>query len=180
MSDDQIPFDHPELVANPEPRCACLLLLDTSGSMSGQPIAELNAGLVTLKDESMADPMSTQRVEIALVSFGPVRVHSDFQSPDTWTPPHLRPTGDTPMGAAIEHGLVMLEARNRSIARVGSPTTAPGSFSLPMAVPLIAGEMPRPSSTQGTAMSGRVSRFSLWASKAQTWKSSARSAAGNR
>jgi uncharacterized protein with von Willebrand factor type A (vWA) domain len=43
--DDQIPFDHPELVANPEPRCACLLLLDTSGSMHGQPIAELNAGL---------------------------------------------------------------------------------------------------------------------------------------
>jgi hypothetical protein len=33
MSDDQIPFDHPELVANPEPRCACMLLLDTSGSM---------------------------------------------------------------------------------------------------------------------------------------------------
>jgi uncharacterized protein with von Willebrand factor type A (vWA) domain len=35
MSDDQLPFDHPELVTNPEPRCACLLLLDTSGSMSG-------------------------------------------------------------------------------------------------------------------------------------------------
>ena len=33
--EDQIPFDHPELVANPEPRCACLLLLDASGSMHG-------------------------------------------------------------------------------------------------------------------------------------------------
>ncbi len=76
MSDDQIPFDHPELVANPEPRCACLLLLDTSGSMQGQPIAELNAGLVTLKDELMADAMAIQRVEIGVISFGPVRVHS--------------------------------------------------------------------------------------------------------
>lgn len=61
MSDDQIPFDHPELVANPEPRCACLLLLDTSGSMHGEPIAELNSGLVTLKDELMADAMAAQR-----------------------------------------------------------------------------------------------------------------------
>src|SRR5271165_5847460 len=83
--DDQIPFDHPELVANPEPRCACLLLLDTSGSMHGAPIAELNTGLVTLRDELMADTMAVQRVEIAVVSFGPVRVQSDFQSPDIWT-----------------------------------------------------------------------------------------------
>jgi len=84
MSDDQIPFDHPELVITREPRCACLLL-DTSASMNGQPIAELNAGLVTLKDELMADKMAGQRVEISVISFGPVRVHRDFQSPDTWT-----------------------------------------------------------------------------------------------
>jgi uncharacterized protein YegL len=109
--DDQIPFVPPELVENPEPRCACLLLLDTSGSMQGQPIAELNTGLVTLKDELMADPMAMQRVEIAVVSFGPVQVHSDFQNPDTWTPPRLHASGDTPMGAAIEQGLQMLEAR---------------------------------------------------------------------
>ena len=99
--DDQIPFDHPELVANPEPRCACVLLLDTSGSMHGQPIAELNAGLVTLKDELMADAMAMQRVEIGVITFGPVRVHSDFQSPDTRTSPQLQASGDTPMGAAI-------------------------------------------------------------------------------
>jgi uncharacterized protein YegL len=95
--DDQIPFDHPELVANPEPRCACLLLLDTSGSMHGEPITELNAGLLAFKDELMADAMAAQRVEIAIVSFGPVRTHGDFQSPDTWTPPHLQASGDTPM-----------------------------------------------------------------------------------
>jgi hypothetical protein len=31
---DQIPFAYPNLVSNPEPRCPCLLLLDTSGSMN--------------------------------------------------------------------------------------------------------------------------------------------------
>src|SRR4051812_39809061 len=117
--DDQIPFNHPELVANPEPRCACLLLLDTSGSMGGQPIAELNAGLVAFKDELMADPMATQRVEVAVVTFGPVQVHNDFQSPDIWTPPHLQARGDTQMGAAIEHGLQMLGERKHIYRQSG-------------------------------------------------------------
>jgi len=35
---------------NPEPRCPCVLLLDTSGSMDGAHIGALNAGLVTFKD----------------------------------------------------------------------------------------------------------------------------------
>ena len=128
MSEDQIPFDHPELVANPEPRCACLLLLDTSGSMHGEPIAELNSGLVILKDELMADTMAMQRVEMAVVSFGPVRVHSDFQSPDTWTPPNLQASGDTPMGAAIEQGLQMLEARKQVYRHSGITYYRPWVF----------------------------------------------------
>ena len=126
--DDQIPFDHAELVANPEPRCACLLLLDTSGSMHGQPINELNVGLVTLKDELMADTMAAQRVEIGVVSFGPVRMHSDFQSPDTWTPPHLEASGDTPMGAAIEQGLKMLDARKQVYKQSGITYYRPWVF----------------------------------------------------
>jgi len=126
--DDQIPFDHPELVINPEPRCACLLLLDTSGSMSGRPIAELNAGLVTLKDELMADAMAVQRVEIGVITFGPVRVQSDFQSPDAWTPPQLQAGSDTPMGAAIEQGLEMLDARKQVYRHSGITYYRPWIF----------------------------------------------------
>lgn len=37
----QVEFNASEFVENPEPRCPCLLLLDTSGSMSGRPIQEL-------------------------------------------------------------------------------------------------------------------------------------------
>jgi uncharacterized protein with von Willebrand factor type A (vWA) domain len=44
---DQVPFDASEFVDNPEPRCPCLLLLDTSASMAGRRINELNAGLET-------------------------------------------------------------------------------------------------------------------------------------
>jgi uncharacterized protein YegL len=112
-SSDQIPFALPELVSNPEPRCACLLLLDTSGSMKGRPIEVLNQGLQTFKDQLMSDSMATQRVEVGIVTFGPVRVFSEFQTADSFLPPHLEVTGDTPMGAAIEQGLDMLESRKQ-------------------------------------------------------------------
>jgi hypothetical protein len=61
---DQKPFDSAEFAENPEPRCACLMLIDTSGSMSGNPISELNAGLKTFEDELKADSLSAKRVEV--------------------------------------------------------------------------------------------------------------------
>ena len=66
MSLDQVPFGSgADFADNPEPRCPCLLLLDTSGSMKGAPIEELNAGIQVFKDELSADPMASKRVEVA-------------------------------------------------------------------------------------------------------------------
>ncbi len=108
---DQSPFIFSEFTDNPEPRCACLLLLDTSGSMGGDPISQLNEGLRAFKEELCQDSLAAKRVEVAVVSFGPVAVESEFQSVDSWQPPHLKASGDTPMGAAIVHGLDMLRGR---------------------------------------------------------------------
>jgi uncharacterized protein YegL len=108
---EQTPFTFNEFTDNPEPRCACLLLIDTSGSMGGAPIRELNAALQSFKEELSQDSLAMKRVEIAVVTFGPVEVQSDFQTVDMWHPPQLTASGDTPMGAAIVHGLEMLRQR---------------------------------------------------------------------
>src|SRR5207249_1183129 len=76
-----------------------------------QPIMELNAGLIQLKDELAADSLAAKRVEVGIVTFGPVQVQTDFVSADAFQPPQLATTGNTPMGAAIERGLEMLRQR---------------------------------------------------------------------
>lgn len=125
---DQIPFMLPELITNPEPRCPCLLLLDTSGSMSGTPIEQLNQGLKTFKQELELDGMAMQRVEVGIITFGPVKLVSDFQTAKNYNPPHLTSSGDTPMGAAIEQGLEMLEQRKHMYRQAGISYYRPWIF----------------------------------------------------
>jgi uncharacterized protein YegL len=125
---DQVPFSLAEFAENPEPRCPCLLLLDTSGSMSGQPIRELNNGLITFKDELVADSMAAKRVEVAVVTFGPVQTITEFQTADVFQPPTLSTTGDTPMGRAIEQGLEMIRTRKEQYRQGGISYYRPWVF----------------------------------------------------
>lgn len=107
----QIPFGGAEFAENPEPRCPCILLLDTSGSMQGAPIKNLNDGLVVFRDELSADGLASKRVEVSIVTFGPVQVVTEFQTAEHFYPPVLEARGDTPMGAAIETALNLLRQR---------------------------------------------------------------------
>jgi uncharacterized protein YegL len=111
---EQQPFLDTTFAENPESRCPVVLVLDTSGSMAGEPIRQLNAGLQTFRDELFADSLAAKRVEVSIVTFGPVRVACDFTSIQHFTAPTLKTTGDTPMGAAIEKSLEIL--RNRKAA----------------------------------------------------------------
>lgn len=76
---------------NPEPRCPCLLL-DSSTSMAGQRIDELNAGLNTFASQLTSDGLAAKRVEVAVISFGPVRLQTDFTTAENFTPPSYEPT----------------------------------------------------------------------------------------
>lgn len=128
MSTEQVPFDFPDLVSNPEPRCPCLLLLDTSMSMNGAPLQQLNEGVRTFKEQLASDSMAMQRVEVAAVAFGPVRTVFEFQTADNFEPTVLTATGDTPIGAAVLHGLDMLEARKKDYRSAGISYYRPWVF----------------------------------------------------
>ena len=110
---EQQPFSDVEFVENPEQRCPVILLLDTSYSMSGAPIAELNDGLNTLRDELQNDPMASKRVELAMVTFGPVEIRSDFVTVEQFYSDTLEVGGATPMGEAIIAGVDMLRERKK-------------------------------------------------------------------
>ncbi|UHH09637.1 VWA domain-containing protein [Luteimonas fraxinea] len=108
---EQMPFGADTFAENPENRCACLLLLDTSMSMNGPAIQQLNEGLLQFREELTADSLAAKRVEVGIVTFGPVQTMTEFVTADSFYPPTLACTGDTPMGAAIEQGLEMLRQR---------------------------------------------------------------------
>jgi len=110
---DQVPVEDFDLIDNPQPRCPCLLLLDTSASMDGAPINELNAGLAQFAQELGKDSLLSKRVEASIITFGPVQTVHDFATADNFHPPILSAGGDTPIGQAILHGLEHIRARRR-------------------------------------------------------------------
>lgn len=125
---DQIPFGTDDFAENPEPRCPCLLLLDVSGSMQGQPIAQLNAGLTVFKEELASDPLASKRVEVATVTFGPVQILHDFQTAASYQPTSRHTQGDTPMGGAITQGLDLLRQRKEIYRQNGISFYRPWIF----------------------------------------------------
>ena len=124
----QVPFADVTFVDNPEPRCACVLLLDNSGSMSGKPIAQLNAGLKQFRKELAGDALAAKRVEIAIITFGPVKVVQDFVSAEAFQPGELVVDGGTPMGEAILEALELVRLRKQQYQANGVAYYRPWVF----------------------------------------------------
>jgi uncharacterized protein YegL len=135
-------LDQAEFADNPEPRCPVVLLLDTSGSMHGKAIGELNDGLRAFKEAIQADRLAALRVEVAIVPFGgtvkPIDVRSDtsaafepaqpFVIVDGFDPPILTASGDTQMGAAVRQGLQMLRDRKELYSKTAWIISGRGCF----------------------------------------------------
>ena len=105
-----------EFITNPDPRCPCVLLLDTSGSMAGAKIEELNKGLLALQESIRQDELARRRCEIAIITFGNggVQTLQNFVTADEFQAPHLIAGGNTPMGEAIYKGLDLTRARKET------------------------------------------------------------------
>lgn len=93
-------------VSNPRQRCPVALVLDTSGSMQGAPIAELQRGVDLFISDILADDVARFSVELTVITFGgDVKLAMPFQSfhnaGEVYSP-RLTASGATPMGEALE------------------------------------------------------------------------------
>jgi len=109
-----------EFVENPDPRCACVLVLDVSGSMNGAPIEALSRGLSELCDELGEDPVARNRVELSVITFGTGSdIVQDWTTIQEFEPPTLEAGGVTYLGEATETALRLLEERKDTYRKAG-------------------------------------------------------------
>src|SRR5688572_19622324 len=123
------PLDQVEFAVNPEPRCPCVLLLDTSGSMAGPRINALNEGLAAFREDLVKDALASRRVEIAIVTFNStVELVQDFITLDNFEVPDLTTSGQTHMAAGIERALDLADGRKEAYKRNGISYYRPWVF----------------------------------------------------
>ncbi len=104
-----------EFVSNPEPRCPCVLLVDTSSSMEGRSIAELNEGLRAFEGSLKGDALASKRVEVAILTFSSaVTVVQEFATVDRFSAPRLRAGGTTAMVDGLRQAMELIEERRRA------------------------------------------------------------------
>lgn len=103
-----------DLVSNPTARVPVCLCLDTSGSMDGMPIDELNRGVELFYEAIKDDETALYSAEISIVTFGgaDAKCIRDFASLELEpNAPTLLADGLTPMGEAVNLGLDLLDKR---------------------------------------------------------------------
>jgi uncharacterized protein YegL len=112
---------------NPAPRCPVVLVLDTSASMDGDPIRQLNDGVGHFIGQIQKDEIANFSVELACITFGSVpEVILPFTNvSEIQAAPRLAASGNTAMGAAITLGLQLLEERKAMFKRTGIPYYQP-------------------------------------------------------
>ena len=110
-----------DLIDNPSPRCACMVILDTSGSMDGYAIRELNIGIGHFIASVQQDEVAAYSVEIAVITAGAkiteILPFTTANNIDGIT--EFSAYGCTPLGQATELALKRLEQRKKEYKRSG-------------------------------------------------------------
>lgn len=116
---EESPFEGADFLENPEPRCPCVLLLETGDAEVAGALREVEAGLLALHRDLAADDLAKKRVELAVVTYGPVRVVRDFAVLDDAGLPGLEPGRAAPLGEAIETAVEMIDERKAAYRAAG-------------------------------------------------------------
>jgi len=161
---DQETFEATRIAAPGEPHLACVLLLDTSSSMSGPPIDSLNAALRDFKNKVSMDEMAQKRVDIAIVEFNSqARIVQEFTPISQMTPVTLIANGSTAMGAGINMAIDLVKDRNRFYNSLGTPVFKPWIFMITDGAPTdkIENAAERIQSEESKGTHGKLKFFAL-------------------
>ena len=110
FSDVMIPYV--EFAENANERTPCILVLDCSGSMRGEPIKQLNSGLEALEKELKEDIDASSRVQLLVIkAFGKddAEVSADWVDAMNFTAPVMEASGLSPIGKAMKLALQKIE-----------------------------------------------------------------------
>ena len=114
-------------VTNSAPRCPVTLLVDTSGSMDGQPINELNAAIRQFVEDLKQDEVASCSVELEIIRFDSqaqiVTPYTAIQ--DLNNVPTLYADGWTSMGAGLSLATNELKSRRRLYKQNGCAAYKP-------------------------------------------------------
>lgn len=103
-----------EVPVNYAEKCLCVLVLDVSGSMDGEPIDELNKGLQEFYDDISNNPSLRQGLEVSIITFN--HIVKTIQEPalvDQFEMPKLSASGCTAMVNAVNAAIDKVEARKQ-------------------------------------------------------------------
>lgn len=126
----------PKMAAMNEPHLACVLLLDTSGSMMGEKIDNLNRAINDFRTQTLNDELTKKRLDVAVVKFDDtIEVVQDFTPITNMEPIHLECGGQTNMCAAIDKAIDMVIERNRLYNSLGTPCFKPWIFMITDGMP---------------------------------------------
>ena len=116
---------------NNSQRTPCVLVLDGSQSMDGEPIAELNRGLKLLESELKEDVMARSRVRILVIRVGgaPEAV-GDWTDAIDFTAPAIEAFGNTPLGEAMDLALESVDDEKRRLDEAAISSTRPWIFKI--------------------------------------------------
>lgn len=103
-----------EVPSNYAEKCLCVLVVDVSTSMGGEPINQLNMGLQDFRRDVVDDFVTSQRLEVSIVTFGSsVTCVQEPALIDSFQMPTLSVNGSTKLVDGVRTGLSLVEDRKR-------------------------------------------------------------------
>lgn len=119
-------YFHGETPDNYEQKCLCVLVLDTSGSMAGESIKQLNKGLQEFYQAVEEDMTAANRLEISIITFGStIKCIQEPALIDNFDMPTLRTSGTTKLVDAVRMAMESIENRKRWYKETGQPYYRP-------------------------------------------------------